>query len=513
MGTMVRLGIDLGTTRTVVAAVDRGNYPVLGFVTPEGDLVDHYPTVTAEVGGELVHGFRAVTAARGGAPWLGSWKRLFSDHGAQEVVTIGSARVTLCDLATSFLASLREDILTTSNLPTTPTGPLEVMISVPANSHSTQRFLTIEAFRGAGFDVRGMLNEPSAAGLEYAHRHKATINSRREHVIIYDLGGGTFDAALVLIAGGHHDVIATSGIARLGGDDFDAVLLDFALETAGVKRSIGPAERRALMHECRAAKEAIHPNSRRIVLDLVALDPTGMSGGVTVGVSEYYERVRALVDRSMEALDPVLRAQTADAQGEGITEAELAGIYVVGGASGLPLVPRVLRERFGRRVHRSTYPSAAIAIGLAIAADAGVAVPVREHFTRHLGVFRERDRGAHVSFDRIFEKGTPMPGGGEPPLMTSRVYRAAHDLGHFRFVECGALDSGGGPCGDITPHAEIRFPFARELRGAEGLGERTVQRLPGEGPRIEEKYEVDAAGVIAVTITDLDAGYAERHVL
>ena len=114
---------------------------------------------------------------------------------------------------------------------------------MPANAHSTQRFVTLDAFRNAGFEVRGMINKPSAAGLEYAHRHEETISSRREHVVIYDLGGGTFDAALVLIAGGKHDVVATSGVARLGGDDFDTALLDLALETGGVTRALTPEER------------------------------------------------------------------------------------------------------------------------------------------------------------------------------------------------------------------------------------------------------------------------------
>ena len=508
---MVRLGIDLGTTRTVVAVADRGNYPIVSFTSPDGDVLDHYPTVTAEVDGLLVHGLRAVAAARAGAPSLGSWKRLFAELGSRQRVAIGSTELTLGDLATSFLKALRKDLLEASNLPAHAGGPLEAVVSVPANAHSRQRFLTLDAFRRAGFAVRGMLNEPSAAGLEYAHRHDRTISSLREHVAIYDLGGGTFDAALVLIAGGRHDVVATSGVARLGGDDFDSALLELALSVGGITRTLTPTERATALEECRFAKEALNPNSRRLVLDLAALEPKG--GGVTVPIADYYERVRPLVEASMESLDPVLRADTDDARGEGVTDAELAGIYVVGGASGLPLVPRVLRERFGRRVHRSPYPSAATAIGLAIAAEEDAAVEVHEQFTRHLGVFRERDGGSDVSFDRIFEKGTPMPVGGAEPLTVVRAYRAAHDLGHFRFVECGAVDQKGGPCGDITPHAEVRFPFAPGLRGKADLSGRAARRLATPGPRIEERYEVDEAGVIAVTITDLDAGYTERHVL
>jgi len=182
-------------------------------------------------------------------------------------------------------------------------------------------------------------------------------------------------------------------------------------------------------------------------------------------------------------------------------------------------VSRIVRERFGRRVHRSPHPAAATAIGLAIAAaaeDQGEGVVVDERFTRHFGVFREADAGGRVTFDGIFEKGTPMPRLGEAPLVARRVYRAAHNVGHFRFVESGSLDDHGDPKGDITPHAEIVFPFDRamSLQGAMATeGVLPIQRLPGDGPLIEEKYEVDAAGVIAVTITDLEAGRGARYVL
>ncbi len=510
----MRLGIDLGTTRTVVAVEDRGNYPVIGFVAPDGDVVEHYATVTAEVDGALVHGPAAVAAARAGAPSLGSWKRLLVDRGADAPVTVGSVTLPLGELVAGFLASLRHDLFTRSNLPKRFSDPLEAVISVPANAHSTQRFVTMDAFHRAGFAVRGVINEPSAAGLEYAHRYRDTISSRREHVVIYDLGGGTFDAAVVVIAGGRHDVLTTSGIARLGGDDFDRALADLALEVAGVARALGPAEDAALLAECRTAKEALNPNSRKLVIDLSALE----GDTAVVPVADYYERVRPLVDRTMEALEPVLGLAGAPAPPPdgraAITDAELAGIYVVGGASGLPLVPRVLRERFGRRVHRSPYPSAATAIGLAIAAEGDEPPALLERFTRHLGVFREKDAGARVSFDGIFAKDTPMPAPGAPPLVATRSYRAAHTLGHFRFVECGGIDAAGDPTGDITPHAEVLFPFAPDLRARADLGAAPIERLGnGGGPLIEERYEVDGAGVIAVTITDLDSGFARRFVL
>lgn len=549
----MRLGIDLGTTRTLIAVEDRGNYPLVGFTDSNGDLLDHYPTISAEVEGALVHGPDADAAARGGAPALYSWKRLLSRLGAGDAVRVGRLEMSMLDLVTSYLEALRRDLFVRSNLPPGLADPLEAVVSVPANAHSTQRFVTLEAFRRAGFDVRAVLNEPSAAGIEYAHRHRTTITSRREHVVVYDLGGGTFDAALVLLSDGRHDVVTTSGVARLGGDDFDAVLLDLALERAGLGSAadLAPSELALLTFECRTAKEALNPNSRRVVLELEALGSRAPAQPVVVDVAAYYERVRPLVQRTLDALEPVLaRApalaldappDSASLDGAGapdsaaapesrrpssrppsrrtgarsdapreVADGDLAGIYVVGGASGLPIVPRTLRERFGRRVFRSPHPAGATAMGLAIVAASEAPPPVTEVLTRHLGVFRERDGGAYVSFDEILPKGTALAGQGAS-IAAVRRYRAAHNVGHFRFVECGSLDPAGDPTGDITPHADVLFPFATDLVGND-LAAVPIERL-GEGPLVEERYEVDAAGIVAVTITNLDAGYAQSYVL
>ena len=104
----------------------------------------------------------------------------------------------------------------------------------------------------------------------------------------------------------------------------------------------------------------------------------------------------------------------------------------------------------------------------------------------------------------------PKPGG--PPLVATRTYRPVHDIGHFRFVECAALTEDHEPRGDISPHGVIHFPFAPQRRD-EALDQRPIERLTSSGPRIEERYEVDAAGIVAVTIVDLDDGYAQKYVL
>jgi molecular chaperone DnaK (HSP70) len=508
----MRIGIDLGTTRTMVAASDRGNYPVVGFTAPDGDVVEYQPTLSAEWEGRLVHGLDAEAAARAGAPVLRSWKRLLGRYGPQHPVAIGSIELSLLDLATDFLRQLGEDLLARSNVPRRLRKLPEVVISVPANAGSSQRFTTLDAFRRAGFPVAALLNEPSAAGLEYAHRFRNTLSRARDHVAVYDLGGGTFDAALVCLAEGGHDVVATAGIAELGGDDFDARLLELALETAGIAPAVAEPCRDALLLECRAAKEALTRHTRRLVLELAALGPDAPGEPIAIPVPRFEERIAPLVERTLESLGRVMRAPEGEPPAEpqdAVARVRAAGVYVVGGASALPLVSRLLRDVFGRRLHRSVYPSAATAIGLAIAAEAGGRAAVRERLTRDLGVFRERDAGEEIVFDPLFAKGTPVPRPGDPALVATRRYRAGHNVGHFRFAECDLLDGEAQPLGDLAPHGEVLFPLAPEVRGTP-LERIRVERLPHEGHLIEERYEVDAAGTVAVEIRDLEDGFAQR---
>ena len=119
----MELGIDLGTTRTIVAIHDRGNYPIVAFTQADGDQIEHYPTVTAEVGGKLVHGLDAEVAEREGAPSLRSWKRLLSHTRQDERIRIGEVEVSPLDLVTGFIEALRRDLLERSNASSGTSAP------------------------------------------------------------------------------------------------------------------------------------------------------------------------------------------------------------------------------------------------------------------------------------------------------------------------------------------------------------------------------------------------------
>jgi molecular chaperone DnaK (HSP70) len=507
----------------VVACADRGNYPVLGFCDNAGDAHDFFPSVVAERDGELRFGFDALAVAAADPAFTAvrSFKRLLADAhaGPGKTVTIGSTTIAIDDLVTRFLAATKEAVLTRSNLPdelreesAASDDAIRSVVAVPANASGAQRFVTLDAFRRAGLRPIAMLNEPSAAGFEFTHRHRDTLTSRRDHVVVYDLGGGTFDASLVRMRGRSHEVLATAGVNHLGGDDFDDILVDLVLARAGLARAaLDRVALDRLVDQCRDAKERLNPSSRKISIDVeLALGALAKAPEIVVPVAEFYEACMPLVERAIEAMIPVMsRLEGAAADDVEAALGDIAGIYVVGGASELPIVARALRQRFGRRVHRSPYPSAAIAIGLAIACDESAGFELADRYSRTFGVFRESRAGDGITFDPIFTSDTALPARAGAPLRCRRDYRAAHNIGHFRFFECNSISDDGRPRGDMMISGDVLFPFAVELGDAADLSGVQVERIASRtaGPRIEEEYSLDEHGIVAITIKNVDAGF------
>ena len=496
----MRLGIDFGTTHTVAALVDRGNYPVVSYEW--GDSVPSLVAVRAS-DGALKLGLDALPVLDDpGWTVVRSIKRLLADAGPLTEIEVGARSLPLLDLLVAYLERLREDIVTRSNAGIGRNETLEIAVSVPANASNDQRFLTLEAFRRAGFEVLALLNEPSAAGFEYAHRFRSTVTSKREYVLVYDLGGGTFDSSLIHMAGRVNEVITTAGVARLGGDDLDEAILEVVLDSVG-QLDIDAHTWRRLLDECRRQKEGVGANTRRLVVDLELLGRAPL----VLPMEDVYAACAPLIAKTIEAMDEVMRDPRRDAEEVGWNE--LAGIYVVGGASSFPLVYRQLRERFGQhRVRRSPHPFAATAIGLANFLDDEAGYELSDCLTRHFGVWRESETGRGITFDPIFAKDSRLPRAGEPSLVATRRYRPAHNLGHYRFVECGRIRE-GRPDGDVTPWDEIRFAFDPSLRDATDLAEIAVVRRDGETPEVEEQYRCTSAGIFEVTLSVLeDNGYS-----
>jgi molecular chaperone DnaK (HSP70) len=498
----MRIGIDFGTTRVVVACVDRGNFPLVNFEAADGQVYDWFPSVVAAKGSTRLYGWDAI-AVQDDDTWTTarSLKRLLRTAGPHSELQLAGQPLPVHVLLAEMMSALRTQLLERSNLGAGPDEQLEAMIGVPANANSNQRFLTEEAAHKAGFVVLGVLNEPSAAAIEFAYRNSAERKNRAGGgLLVYDLGGGTFDVSLVALGDTEHIVEASDGIPNLGGDDFDEILAELVLESAGIDLvALTAFEKRHLLDECREKKESLNPNTRKVTVDLERVRAGWKE--VTIPVDTYYERCRPLIESTREVVENLLAANPAR---------PLDTLYLTGGGSELPPVARVLRETFGRRVRRSSYMRSASAIGLAIRASL-TADSLREQFNQNFGIWREADHGGNIVFDLIFPRGSRLPAAGEPELRSERVYHPAHNIGHFRYLECSQLDEHGQPIGEITNWDQIRFPFDPQLQSQSDLAAQPVGPLSGwHDLRIREEYTCDAGGNLRVKISADPAGFARE---
>jgi len=482
----------------VVAAADRGNYPLVNFEAPDGHVRDWFPSLLAVSEGDRVYGWQALEK-QGEPGWtvVRSLKRQLKTAGLHGEMEVAGRRFNVSLLVTEMMEALHRELMHSSTLGARKYDRLEAMLGVPANANSNQRFLTEQAAQNAGFEVLGLLNEPSAAALEFVYRNsKERKNQAKGGLLVYDLGGGTFDVSLVTLGETEHTVIASEGIPDMGGDDFDEILALLALEEAGKpaqgEGTLTAAEWYRLFDECREKKESLNPNSRKITVDLERVRKDWKE--VSIGVEPFYERCRPLVEASRKVAEDLL----ADHPDHAVDT-----LYLTGGGSELPPIARVLRETFGRKVRRSAYMRSATAIGLAIRAEGHEDRPLRDRFTKNFGVWREADDGDKVVFDVIFPRGVKLPSRGEQPLRTVRLYHPAHNIGHFRYLECAQLGPNNQPEGEISNWDEIRVAFDPSLRDSENLATLPVLRhSPMQERWFEEEYTCDANGNVRVKMRD-----------
>jgi molecular chaperone DnaK (HSP70) len=506
----MKIGIDFGTTRIVVAASDRGNFPIVNFETPEGEVRDWFPPAVAVQGSTRMYGWEAV-AKQNDAAWsvVRSLKRSLRGAGPHSLIEIGDEHLAVKLLLEETMAALHFDLRERSNLRAKKGEKLEAMLGVPANANSNQRFLTEEAARVGGFEVLGLLNEPTAAALEFAHRNSQERKGRNNGLAVYDLGGGTFDVSLVALGETEHIVVATDGIPTLGGEDFDGILAELAMELSGrAASSLSHYESNQLLEECREKKESLNPNTRKLTIDLERAQPGWEQ--VTVPVDAYYERCRPLIESTREVVERLLASEP---------ETPVDTLYVTGGGSELPPVARVLKETFGRRVKRSAYMRSASAVGLAIRAGSQTertsersGDQITDQFTENFGLWRESDDGQNITFDLIFPRGAKLPAAGEPALHSVRAYQPAHNIGHFRYLECTHLNPLGQPTGEITNWDEILFPFDSHLQQESEFTGQPVSRF--DAPQsflVREEYSCDASGNLRVTISTESTGYVREY--
>jgi len=512
---MARLGIDFGTTNTVAVLHDRGMFSVVHHAakTQAGTVVQEvYPSaiLVDRAGGRTWYGIEAdrrfgQTGGRDDV-FIPSLKRQLRSYAEGRSVELGEpagqgsdGSLDMAGLLTGFLRSLAASIRRSQGF--AEDERLECVITWPANANGAQRHITRRCFRQAGFEVIDTLNEPTASAIELADCLTAGRGSEAspepQGVAVFDLGGGTFDASVVWIDGNDFQVLASSGIGDLGGDDFDRALLDMFLEKLGIAdRSLHRLTRHALLRQARSQKETISAGMVRSLF----LNPAdfGLPGRpVTIPVDRFEDRIRPRIAEAIATLESVIKAAAAR---EPRLRPNRMLIYLVGGSSKLPLVARMVAERFpSSRVILTDKPFSSVAMGAAICA--AERVTYRDVFARHFGVVRLRDHGRAETFDTIFPAGTPIPRRGEPPLEKQSWYHPQHNIGHLRYLECTALGPDGLPAGDVRAWSDILFPYdpSQPLHAPADKNDIVAtDRFSAEA--VCEIYRCDADGVITVEL-------------
>jgi molecular chaperone DnaK (HSP70) len=509
---MARLGVDFGTTNTVAVVHDRGVFSVVlhRAETGAGTIVQEtYPSAILIEGASDKRWFGLEADRRFGQHGPGpgnlyfpSIKRQLRNFAQGGTISMDafSGRFEIADLMTSFLSSLRDSIHASGIVE--PDEPLETVITWPANANGAQRYITRQCFRNAGFHVLSTLNEPTASAIELADCLTAGRGGRqrreKQAVAVFDLGGGTFDASVVWIDGDDFQVLTSSGIENLGGDDFDRVLLEMFLEKLKLSPdALIPLTRHALMRQARAQKETIAGG----VVRTLFLNPMdfGIQGfPVSIPVKAYYDRLRPMIKPAIEMLKTVI-AKAAESEAR-IHGDENLTIYLVGGAARLPLVSEMVAAAFGKsKVILTDKPFTSVAMGAAIAAMDRVRY--REIFARHFGLLRLRDFGRAEVFDVVFPAGTPVPRKGEPPLERAAWYHPHHNIGHLRYLECTGIGPNGMPDGSVRAWSDVLFPYDPVIP----LSARPSPRMVVSTDRFSEQtvcevYRCDSDGVITVEL-------------
>ena len=510
---MIHLGVDFGTTNSVVAACDTTGCQVLhhSLEGPDGSSVVEpvFPSVIAvpRRNSEPVFGLAAEALARRGSTGVvRSIKReLFSYFEGKEI-EVGSRTLLLRETLTDLLRALRASLL--ESLEIEDDEPTSVVATVPANANGAQRWITRKALLDAGFGPRlRLLDEPTAAALDFVGRALRRRRGRPVEpttILVYDLGGGTFDASLVRIDGDAVEVVSNGGIWRLGGDDFDTELETLVVEMLRIDPDrLSPLQRRNLRAECRRAKESLSAYPREPKMLPVSLSDLGIAGRrgseARVELEAYNSRLRPMLQKSLEVVEEVL-------EGQGRPDR----VYLVGGSTLLPVVSQMLTSRFPAVV-RGNRPFESVAVGAAMCHELAPSKLTRR-LARHFGVLRlgGDDQGWEY-IDVLFRRGTKLPEPGETVVIERGPYNPSYNIGVLQYLECASLTTDGRPGRNRRDWQTIRVAYDLELPRGTSLDEVSVERSEGLESWVTEEYVLDSDGVVSVRVHRYPDEHTELH--
>jgi molecular chaperone DnaK len=497
---MAVVGIDLGTTNSVVATVQNGQVIVI----PDGQGRHLHPSVVAfsadgmklfsheAVARRIVTPEFAIFSAKRliGLPFRSDEVRfaasrlpykLAEGNNEQAVIVGPDRKYTIPEISGMFLSYLKQ--CAEFYLGEDVTG---AVITVPANFNDAQRRATMDAGRIAGLEVMRVLNEPTAAALAYGLGRNM---SRR--IVVFDLGGGTFDVTVLQVEGDVFEVMATGGDSFLGGDDADTIVMNMLAEQCQAATKIDPRQHPAARARLLLAAEQVKrhlsdANEARGELKQLAVDGLGkeVSLRFTVSRQDFERQVSPLVQRTMSTCEQVLQAAQ-------VTVSQIDEVIMVGGSTRMPLVRTGTQRFFGRPPRTDLNPDEVVAWGAAIQAD-NLAFGTGDVANRAVLLdVTPRALGIAVSggfSEPIVEKNVPLP------VEQTRMFSTSAD---------GQTQVRIQVCQGESRRFDENYP----LGDLDLTGIRPARR--GE-VSVEVTFRVDTNGILRVRARDLDTGLAQE---